>query len=114
MVVFPVFQNISSRYTYNLEINSIVYIFKFSWNAREENWYMTIIDSSENIIIAGIKLVVNYWLLKQYKWIYNLFEGNIILRDMNMTPEDKGLTFDNFGIRYQLLFFTLDEMEDLE
>lgn len=39
------------------------YIFETSWNSRGSFWTLTIYDREENILIGGIKLVLNYEML---------------------------------------------------
>lgn len=111
MIVFPVFQNRSARYTFDIELANRVFHFIFSWNSREESWYMDIQDGEEVPIIHGIKLVPNYRLLKQYKAYNTLPDGELILWDLEQDSVNSGVTFDNFGSRYQLLFFTSAEIE---
>ncbi len=111
MVIIPTFQNRSARYAMDIELNGTIFHLRFHWNARENNWYMDIQDQDEINILMGIKLVVNYFLLAQYRAYINLPEGDFIFWDLNQIPEDGGVTFDNFGDRYQLIFFTDDEIE---
>lgn len=109
MVIMPVFQDRSSRYEFDIELAGEVWHLKFSWNAREEAWYMDIQTQNQVDIISGIKMVINYPLLNQYI-AYNLPEGNFILWDLEQNPSTGGVTFDNFGKRYQLIFLSNEEL----
>jgi len=114
MIVLPVFQNRSARFAYDIELAGELFRLYFSWNARETSWYMDIQDQNENNILTGIKLVPNYPLLRQYRAYAALPAGGFILWDLNQDPISGEVTFDNFGTRYQLLFFTQEEIESGE
>lgn len=112
MFVVPTFQNRSSKYTIEVELNSEVFRLRFIWNSREQSWYMDILDQDDIEILTGIKLVINYELLLQYEAYDNLPKGEFILWDLEKNPKTGGVTFDNFGRRYQLIFFTDEEIEE--
>lgn len=109
MIVIPTFQDRSSRYEFDIELAGDIWHLLFSWNAREEVWYMDIQDQDQNNILLGIKIVPNYLLLDQYK-SYALPAGEFICWDLKQTPETGTLDFDTFGKRYQLLFFSDEEL----
>lgn len=111
MIIIPTFQDRTARYTIEIELAGTPYNLFFSWNTREESWYMNIRDSEETPILTGIKLVPVYLLLEQYRAYENLPAGDFILWDLNQDSTDDNVTFDNFGERYQLLFFSDDEIE---
>lgn len=111
MIILPTFQSQSARFSYDIELNGEIFHLKFSWNSREESWYMDIQDQNEVNILTGIKLVINYFLLEQYKAYENLPKGDFKLWDIQLDPTTGGLTFDNFGRRYQLFFLTDDELD---
>jgi hypothetical protein len=50
------------------------YRFTFIYNSREDRWYMSIGNSSGEVIVAGIKLVVSNELIRQYE-AYDLPPG---------------------------------------
>lgn len=110
MVVLPIYQGRSSRFEYDIELNKEIWHLRFSWNAREEAWYMDIQTQDQVNIVTGIKLVINYPLLGQYI-AYDLPVGDFILWDLEQSPSTGGVTFNNLGRRYQLIFFTDEELE---
>jgi len=111
MIIIPVFQNNSARYVIDIELANTLFKLKFNWNARESSWYMDIQDSEENDILIGLKLTINYRLLKQYRALENLPDGDFYLWDLKQNVNEGVLDFDNFGHRYPLLFFTNEEIE---
>lgn len=111
MVIIPIFQNISARFIFDIELAGELFRLEFAWNAREESWYMNIQDQNENYILAGIKMVIKYKLLEQYRAYTNLPDGDFILWDLEQNSQNGGVTFENLGKRYQLLFFSQEEIE---
>lgn len=106
MIIIPIFQNISARFSFDIELDLNIYHLKFAWNSREGAWYMTIQDQDENNILTGIKIVPNYLLLDQYRYIPELPPGDFVLFDLNQIPENNQPDFDTLGKRYQLLYVT--------
>lgn len=104
MIVIPSFQDVSARTSFDIELDLSIYHLKFAWNSRESSWYMTIQDQDEIDILTGIKMVPNYLLLDQYKYLPGLPPGDFFLFDLNQIPENEQPDFDNLGKRYQLLY----------
>jgi len=113
MVILPTFQNQSARFVYDIQLGDELFRLRFSWNARETSWYMNIQNQNEENIFTGIKLIPNYQLLRQYRSYAELPDGDFLLWDLEQNPITGEITFDNFGRRYQLLFFTREEIEEV-
>lgn len=107
MIIVPIYQNISSRFSIDIELDNNLYHIKIYWNAREFSWYMDIQDINKDNTIIGIKLVLDYLLLDQYKANFDI-DGEFIVWDLEQKDDD-GLSYDNLGIRYQLLY--IESME---
>jgi hypothetical protein len=112
MLIIPTFQQTSSKYNLDIELTGKLYNLGFSWNTREEAWYMCI-SLEDTILISGIKLVPNYLLLYQYESLPNLPEGDFFIVDNDQDLDSSDITYDNFGIRYQLVFLTTEELEEI-
>ncbi len=110
MFVVPTFQKNSSKYIIETVLNNEVFRLRFFWNTREEFWYMDIMDQNDVNILTNVKLVINYSLLQQYEAIETLPKGDFILWDVEQNPIIGGVTVDNYGVRYNLLFFTNEEL----
>lgn len=107
---FPTFQTTSPRYISEVELDNTVFRFLFDWNDRESAWYVTIADPDENIIQSGIKLVVDYNLLKQHDYNTNLPNGVLLVLDLEDHPEDR-INFDDFGTRWIFMFVSQEEID---
>ena len=106
MIIIPIFQNVSARTSFDIELDLVIYHLRFAWNSREGSWYMTIQDQNENDILTGIKIVPNYLLLDQYRYLQGLPPGDFFLFDLNQIPENEQPDYNSLGKRYQLLYIT--------
>ena len=110
MFIVPTFQVQSSKYIMEVELNNQVFRLRFLWNTRELYWYMDILNQDDVEILTGIKMVINYVLLNQFQYMADLPKGEFFVMDLEQNPSTGGITFDNFGERYQLLFYTDEEI----
>ena len=111
MFLVPIFQNVSSKFIMQVELDGESFRLRFYWNSREEKWYMDILNIDDEAILTNVAMVIEYLLLTQYKHIADLPKGNFILLDLESNPSTGGVTFDNLGRRYQLVFFSNKEIE---
>ncbi len=63
MQIIP-FKNFAS-FDMELTLDSVPYIIKFNWNSRYEFWTISFYDREENVLVTGIKIVINYELISQ-------------------------------------------------
>ncbi len=113
MIIIPTYQKISSKYVIDIELNGTMFSLHFLWNTREEFWYMNIFSAEGDPVITGIKIVPKYALLEQFKAVPGLPEGDFFVVDNDQNnPYSEGITYDNFGTRYSLLFITTEEIEN--
>lgn len=110
MIVLPVYNSTSSKWTYNIELGDTVFQLSYSWNSRESSWYLDV-DTVDGInLIRGIKLLPSFNLLRQYPWVTRALKGIFYLLDNENKPTTSGVTYDNLGKRYQLVFATFSEL----
>jgi len=55
-----------SAYQYQITLDGEIYIFVFRWNTVNEYWTFDILDFASNPIAVGIKMIINYPLIKRY------------------------------------------------
>lgn len=53
-------------YSYNIDIDNEAFRFTFRWNQRAEQWFMSITDSDDTVIIYNVALVATYPILRQF------------------------------------------------
>lgn len=110
MIDLPLFQDISAKFTYTIEIEEEIYQFYFDWNVRSENWYLTITHLESGLKLSNIKIIPNFPLLKQRKALFDIMEGDLFLIKLNDVSEM--VDYDNIGVDYKLYYYTKDEFED--
>lgn len=110
MIILPTKQNVSPRYSYSVELAGVVFNMYFYWNTREAAWFLDISDKDGVLLLAGIRIVSGYSLLKQYSYITTLPQGVLFVIDTKNDPTTNHIDFDSFGERYQLVFATEEEI----
>ena len=79
---------------FNIQLNKIAY--KLQLIYRIDNWYLDIMDSSENSIISGLAMNPNIDLLEQHQ---HLIKGSMFVTNSN---EDESQEFYDLGSKIQL------------
>ena len=85
------------------------YLLRFVWSTRESTWYLNIYDQDENPIALGVRLVVNWPLLRRFR-DPRLPPGLLFLVDMSNTNQE---VIDPIDIlpteRCPIFYFTVDD-----
>lgn len=84
-------------------LDGVEYVLNFDWNGRESRWYMSISMIDGTLLVAGIKLISNWPLLRRFADL-RLPQGN--LRAVDYSPqggEPAGLVED-LGRRVKLIY----------
>lgn len=87
-----------SNWREQIELDGVIFVLEFTWNALNEFWTMDIYNRDEIPLIYGIKIVPSYPLLAAYTVLgkpsgeivcQNIVGGNDIIRrfDMNQNFE---------------------------
>lgn len=53
-------------YEQSTNLGDATYVLRFTWNTRDESWYITISDAAENVILAGQRIRTNLDILAQF------------------------------------------------
>lgn len=88
------------------------YLFTYTYNDSDERWRFSI-SLSGTILVSGIKILENQFLLDQY--ILSDFDhGDIVC--VRFEDDDKDVGRDNLGLGkpYSLQYYTNDELSSLE
>ncbi len=92
--VFPAF-------TQEIILDNIPYRFTFNWNTRGTYWSVSIADRDEVKLISGIKLVMNFGLIRRYPG-RDLPPGELIVADPSGEIERAGR--DDFQDKVKLVY----------
>jgi hypothetical protein len=85
------------------------YIFTFYYNARDFSWYFDIADQDGEAISAGVRVVVDWDLLKRVVDARRP-PGLLVANDLSGAGLDPGA--DDFGSRVELLYFEAAEVAE--
>jgi len=96
------------RWKMSVTLSGVRYQFYISWNTRLENWYMTILDVNDNVLLGGIRLVPYVNLLEKYRAsVPELPPGDIGIYCEGKTDTDE-ITRTNLGNHFKL-FYVIEE-----
>ena len=104
-VVIP-FKNFPS-FLENVILDDTVLNFRFLWNGRDLAWYMDILDSVNDPILSGIKVVNGWELITKYTDI-RLPQGAILV--VSSIGDREVIGRDGMVDNYSLIYFTEEEL----
>ena len=67
ILIIQTFADKHPRWKQSVDMSGVRYRLFFSWNTRMRSWFMSVLDSSDNMLIAGIRLVPEIDLLAKYR-----------------------------------------------
>jgi hypothetical protein len=94
-------------------IDDISYIFSFVWNTRMEAWTLSIYTIENEPILVGIKLVLNYELIRMYRHL-DIPQGEMYVIDI--TDNETKIAYDDFtssGRNLILAYYEEGEFESI-
>jgi hypothetical protein len=98
-------------YEQQTQIEGLVYILQFYWSARESAWYLGIYDQGQNAIATGIRIVVDWPLLRRFT-DPRLPPGRLIALDMSNQMQEIQ-TQSDLGSRVLLTYISSDDAAGL-
>jgi hypothetical protein len=105
VIVIPTYSDKYSRWKVSVDLSGVRYQLYVTWNTRMENWYMTILDINDKILLGGVRLVPNNLLLEKYRAsVLALPPGDLVVFDREGKMETAELTRDNLGSRFELSY----------
>lgn len=103
MIIIPFSNSEFPSFIQEVTIDNAVYKFRFYWNDRFEYWSMSIFDFEDNIIIHGIKLVINYELFNPFRYL-DIPRGALYVIDTTDSIDKIGR--DDMDTNCRLLYLT--------
>jgi hypothetical protein len=74
-----------------VDLDGVDYQLRFQYNSREGFWYFDLLDSAQNVLRSGIKVVSNFPMLIRYRDLEARPAGELISFDTRLEPLDPGL-----------------------
>lgn len=105
-VIIPVFPN-EPLYNEKVRLEGSDYIFRFDWAGREDRYYMSIYDASNNPLLLGVKVIANWSLLENHAFNANLPPGTLMAIDTESGGSPP--VYEDFGTRVRLFYWASDE-----
>jgi hypothetical protein len=103
--ILSTFAEKTPRWTQYVDLSGVRYQLYISWNTRMESWYLSVLDTNGNLILAGIRLVPGIDLIGKYRASApELPPGVLLVMDKESDPKTAELTRDNFGTRFVLSY----------
>ena len=99
-----------AKYNFDIALEGRLYRMQIMWNSRHEFWTLNISDNQGNQILRGIKLVINYELIRRYKK-EALPPGALIPIDVTEKLERIGR--NDLGTNVQLVYIPEEEFNEL-
>ena len=104
MEVIPVAEY--PTYSEEITLENGLYRFLFTYNPRGLHWTMTIKDTNDVVLVAGIKIVLQFELIRRYP-DRGLPPGAIVA--IPMDDSVTRITRDNLGTDVKLIYITESE-----
>lgn len=102
-----------ASYSEQITLDGQVFLFQFDLNVRGDYWVLQISDIDLNVLISGVRIVLDYELLSQYPG-RGLPPGALIAIDT--TGEELDANKDNFGpvdTNVSLIYIPVSEAEEV-
>lgn len=98
-------------YRVGVTLNDTPYIFDVHWNGRDGAWYFDLLDSTEDPIRCGIKVVLGIPL--GFRCTDPRFPRGVLLA-ADLSGAGRDATIDDLGYRVIVMHYTLAELQALE
>lgn len=102
-----------ASYSEQLTLDGEVFLFQFDFNVRGDYWVMSISDIDLNVLISGLRIVLDYELLSQYPG-RGLPPGALIAIDT--TGDEFDANRENFGpvdTNVSLIYIPVSEAQEV-
>lgn len=109
-VIIPT-DTILATYTFSVELESIVFNFRFQFNNRDQSWFFDILTADGDPIRQGVKVVTNFPLLSRIARL-DRPPGDIFAADLTGEDLRAGLGELGIGQQIELNYFEQSEIPD--
>lgn len=95
-------QNAVPSFTQTVLLEDVNYRLRFDWNDRSSRWYFSLLDSTDDPIVAGICMVVGKPLLQGATTDIRCTPGDFFAVDTSGKAKEAG--FNDLGVRVLLIY----------
>lgn len=106
-VTIPFFNSLAS-FEEDVVLDGSSYKLLFEYNIRSDTWTLSVKNLEGTVLIAGIRVVLNFELLRSHP-DRNLPPGALI--PVDTTEDEERVNRDNLGVITQVVYLTEDEVD---
>lgn len=110
MVIELPLRNDLVRFDFVITLDGVAYKFLFSWNSRQEGWFVSLFLEDDTPVWSGVRLVVNWFLAQRMRSALRP-PGLLMAFDQAEQGQDPGLT--DLGARVRLLYFDAEDVAEM-
>lgn len=107
MVILPTVTD-QQNYSFEVLLDTTVYLLEFNWNTRVEKWFMSMSTATGTKILQGQKLVAGEW-FGAWLSVDDAPSGMLYVHDSSRSDVDPGLDELAENSRCQLVYLSSDE-----
>jgi hypothetical protein len=110
-VELPLLSGKAARWEMQIDLSGKRYGFYVSYNARQDAWFMSILDVNGELLINGLRLVTGASFLDKYRAsVPDLPPGDLHLIDREGKKATTEVTRDNLHNRFALVYTVYEGM----
>ena len=94
--------------SFSTTLEGAVYGLEFSWNTRDERWYLSVYDDSGTALAAGVAVVIDFSLLTRFS-NPALPPGALMALDTTGNQQEIS-AMEDLGQRVQLIYLSAAEV----
>lgn len=98
-------------YVQTITLGATTYRLRFTFNGRDASWYMTILGAGGDVLVAGIRVRIEYPITRQYVGA-ELPAGIVVPVDLEGMKREPGRD-DLREEKVPLVFVPTDEIDDV-
>lgn len=102
--VVPTLADGTPDYTMRTRFDQRDFNLRFTWNQRDERWYMGIFAVDDTPIVLGVKIVCNVDLLRYYRYDSKVPQGALFAWDHSADSTPPNLNDMAIGARVELTY----------
>lgn len=92
-------------YTQRTKLDGREFVLRFAWNQGLARWFLDIMADDGSMLVAGLRLVPNWPLLRFYQYDSRVPQGDLRVMTFDPTSEPPGLDDMGVGLRCELTYF---------
>ena len=96
------------HFSYSVSLEKVNRALEFKWNSRTSTWSFNVVNDNGEVVVQGIKLVLNYPILVDYRLAEKGLTGYFFLADAGEFPSNKLSTAPEEIAQWYRLFYVYE------